>query len=163
GSADLRRRVPLRRADRGGARLGGAPRRVGGGERMSVSSTAPVLRAHGVGKSFFGVEVLRGIDFEVRPGEVHGLVGENGAGKSTLMKIIAGVQPADEGRIEYRGEEVRYSHPRQAMDAGIVTVFQEFTLLPERTVADNVFLGREPRRGGFVDRKAMNRRTQELL
>ncbi|UNK71859.1 sugar ABC transporter ATP-binding protein [Microbacterium sp. H1-D42] len=122
-----------------------------------------VLSVRSVGKSFFGVEVLRGIDFDVRRGEVHGLVGENGAGKSTLMKIIAGVQPADTGTIEYRGREVHYTHPRQAMDAGIVTVFQEFTLLPERTVAQNVFLGREPRRGGLVDNRAMVARTRELL
>lgn len=122
-----------------------------------------VLAVTGIRKSFFGVEVLKGIDFEVRPGEVHGLVGENGAGKSTLMKIIAGVQPADSGVVRYRGEEVRHTHPRQAMDDGIVTVFQEFTLLPERTVAQNVYLGREPRRGGLVDRRAMNRRTAELL
>ncbi len=122
-----------------------------------------VLRTRGVGKSFFGVRVLSDIDLEVRRGEVHGLVGENGAGKSTLMKIIAGVQPADEGVVEYRGEPVRYSHPRQAMDAGIVTVFQEFTLLPERTVAQNVYLGREPRRGGFLDQQGMVQRTRALL
>ena len=130
---------------------------------MTATITQPVLEVSGIRKSFFGVEVLKGIDFDVRPGEVHGLVGENGAGKSTLMKIIAGVQPADEGTVHYRGDEVRYAHPRQAMDEGIVTVFQEFTLLPERTVAQNVYLGREPRRGGFVDQKAMIRRTSELL
>ncbi|PCE16008.1 sugar ABC transporter ATP-binding protein [Microbacterium sp. SZ1] len=130
---------------------------------MTTLTTDAVLAVTGIRKSFFGVEVLRGIDFDVRPGEVHGLVGENGAGKSTLMKIIAGVQPADEGTVRYRGEEVRHTHPRQAMDEGIVTVFQEFTLLPERTVAQNVYLGREPRRAGFVDRKAMNARTDELL
>jgi len=130
---------------------------------MNATTTQPVLAVSGIRKSFFGVEVLKGIDFDVRPGEVHGLVGENGAGKSTLMKIIAGVQPADEGTVAYRGEEVHHAHPRQAMDAGIVTVFQEFTLLPERTVAQNVYLGREPRRGGFVDSKAMISRTAELL
>ena len=84
---------------------------------MSMTATDAVLDVRGVHKSFFGVEVLKGIDFDVRPGEVHGLVGENGAGKSTLMKIIAGVQPADEGQIRYRGTEVQYAHPRQAMDA----------------------------------------------
>ena len=130
---------------------------------MSAVETASVLEVSGIRKSFFGVEVLKGVDFDVRPGEVHGLVGENGAGKSTLMKIIAGVQPADEGVVRYRGDEVHHAHPRQAMDDGIVTVFQEFTLLPERTVAQNVYLGREPRRGGFVDRAAMNTRTADLL
>ncbi|MCT9820863.1 sugar ABC transporter ATP-binding protein [Microbacterium sp. W1N] len=122
-----------------------------------------VLRAVGVGKSFFGVRVLSGIDLTVRRGEVHGLVGENGAGKSTLMKIMAGVHQADEGHVEFDGERTAFTHPRQAMDAGLVTVFQEFNLLPERTVAQNVFLGREPRRAGFLDTGAMVRRTRDLL
>ena len=122
-----------------------------------------VLRARGIGKSFFGVSVLQGVDLDVRRGEVHGLVGENGAGKSTLMKILAGVHQADEGTVAYEGETVAFTHPRQAMDAGLVTVFQEFTLLPERTVAQNVFLGREPTRGGFIDKRAMVRRTRALL
>ncbi|WP_243233290.1 sugar ABC transporter ATP-binding protein [Microbacterium sp. CIAB417] len=130
---------------------------------MTTEQAEPVLTVRGVGKSFFGVRVLSDIDFDVRPGEVHGLVGENGAGKSTLMKIIAGVQSPDGGVIEYQGAEVHHTHPRQAMDAGIVTVFQEFTLLPERTVAQNVYLGREPRRFGFVDQKAMIKRTGALL
>ncbi|WP_435746324.1 sugar ABC transporter ATP-binding protein [Microbacterium sp. PMB16] len=130
---------------------------------MTETTTSSVLAVDGIRKSFFGVEVLKGIAFDVRPGEVHGLVGENGAGKSTLMKIIAGVQPADEGTVTYRGEAVHHAHPRQAMDVGIVTVFQEFTLLPERTVAQNVYLGREPRRAGFVDQRGMIRRTGELL
>ncbi|GAA3911979.1 sugar ABC transporter ATP-binding protein [Microbacterium invictum] len=122
-----------------------------------------VLRARGIGKGFFGVRVLSGIDVEVRRGEVHGLVGENGAGKSTLMKILAGVHTADEGTVELEGREVSFTHPIQAMDAGLVTVFQEFTLLPERTVAQNVFLGREPRRAGFVDKREMITRARALL
>ena len=122
-----------------------------------------VLSARGVGKAFFGVRVLSGIDFDVRRGEVHGLVGENGAGKSTLMKILAGVHTPDEGTVEFEGREAAFTHPRQAMDAGLVTVFQEFNLLPERTVAQNVFLGREPRRAGFTDQAGMIRRARELL
>ncbi len=122
-----------------------------------------VLCAEGIGKSFFGVPVLHGVDLVVRRGEVHGLVGENGAGKSTLMKILAGVYVPDAGTVEFEGRTVAYAHPRQAMDAGLVTVFQEFNLLPERTVAQNVFLGREPRAGGFIDRAGMVRRTQALL
>lgn len=122
-----------------------------------------VLRATGIGKSFFGVRVLTGIDISVRRGEVHGLVGENGAGKSTLMKILAGVHPADEGTVEFEGGQVQFTHPLQAMNAGLVTVFQEFNLLPERTVAQNVFLGREPRKAGFIDKRGMIRRTQSLL
>ena len=95
---------------------------------------------------------------DVRRGEVHGLVGENGAGKSTFMKILAGVHQADAGTVEFeRSTRCASRIPVQAMDAGLVTVFQEFNLLPERTVAQNVFLGREPRRAGFIDKKAMVR------
>jgi len=122
-----------------------------------------VLTARGITKRFFGVTVLEGIDFDLRRGEVHGLVGENGAGKSTLMKILAGVYHADEGSVEFGGREVEYSHPVQAMNDGLVTVFQEFNLLPERTVAQNVFLGREPRRGPFIDKRAMVTRTRAIL
>lgn len=125
--------------------------------------SAPVLSVRGVGKSFFGVSVLRDIDLDVQPGRVHGLVGENGAGKSTLMKILAGVYTADAGEVALEGRPVHFGHPVQAMRAGVATVFQEFNLLPERTVAENVYLGREPRRGPFVDRRRMARATSELL
>ena len=135
---------------------------VGAGP-VVADPAAAVLRASGIGKSFFGVPVLQDVAMDLRPGEVHGLVGENGAGKSTLMKILAGVHQADAGTVEYAGKRVVFTHPRQAMDAGLVTVFQEFTLLPERSVAENVFLGREPRRRGLVDRRAMVARTRELL
>ena len=130
---------------------------------IEVGVAPVVLRATGISKSFFGVRVLHGIDLDVRGGEVHGLVGENGAGKSTLMKIFAGVYQADAGSIDFEGRPVDFTSPRQAMDAGLVTVFQEFNLLPERTVAQNVFLGREPLRAGLIDRKAMVGRTRELL
>lgn len=123
----------------------------------------PVLTATGIGKSFYGVTVLDGINLEVRRGEVHGLVGENGAGKSTLMKILAGVHTADAGEITFEGRRVAFTHPMQATAAGLVTVFQEFNLLPERTVAQNVFLGREPRKAGFVDASAMVTRCREIL
>ena len=89
---------------------------------------------------------------------MHGLVGENGAGKSTLMKLLAGVYQPDEGTIELGGETVSFSHPLQAQHAGISTVFQEFNLLPERSVAENVWLGREPRRRGLVDTGRMQPR-----
>lgn len=123
----------------------------------------PVLKATDLAKEFFGVRVLHGVCLELYPGKVHGLVGENGAGKSTLMKILAGVYQADGGSVELAGEPVNFTHPVQAMDAGVATVFQEFNLLPERTVAQNIFIGREPRKGGFVDQKAMVTRTTELL
>ena len=92
-----------------------------------------------------------------------GLVGENGAGKSTLMKILAGVHQADEGIVEIDGKPVSFSHPVQAQQAGLSTVFQEFNLLPERTVAENIYLGREPRRRGLVDTGQMHRDTERLL
>ncbi|UBU18946.1 sugar ABC transporter ATP-binding protein [Nonomuraea gerenzanensis] len=117
----------------------------------------------GIGKSFLGVRVLSGVDLEVTAGEVHAVVGENGAGKSTLMKIICGVHAPDEGTIEIDGRPVSFGHPLEARRAGITIIHQEFNLLPERTVAENVFLGREPVRRGLVDRVAMEEATAGLL
>jgi ABC-type sugar transport system ATPase subunit len=123
----------------------------------------PLLRMEGITKSFFGVRVLDGVDFDCRAGEVHALVGENGAGKSTLMKILAGAYQADAGRVLLDGREVRFGHPREAQAWGISIIYQEFNLLPDRTVAQNIFLGREPRRGLVVDQGAMAAATAELL
>ncbi|MGC5014581.1 sugar ABC transporter ATP-binding protein [Streptosporangium sp. DT93] len=117
----------------------------------------------GIGKSFLGVRVLGGVDLETAAGEVHAVVGENGAGKSTLMKILAGVHAPDEGTIEIDGRNVAFGHPVEAQRAGVAIIYQELTLLPERTVAENVFLGREPVRRGLVDRGAMESATAELL
>ncbi|MBB3668268.1 sugar ABC transporter ATP-binding protein [Garicola koreensis] len=122
-----------------------------------------LLRIRGLSKSFFGVEVLHGIDLTVQAGEVHGLVGENGAGKSTVMKTLAGVHTADSGSIELDGKEVSFDHPLQAQRGGVATVFQEFNLLPERTVAENVYLAREPRSGGLVQRRRMEQDTASLM
>ncbi|WP_026923649.1 sugar ABC transporter ATP-binding protein [Glycomyces arizonensis] len=126
-------------------------------------SPSPVLAMRGIDKAFLGVPVLRSVDLDIEPGEVHALVGENGAGKSTLMKILAGVHTADAGTIELHGRAVSFTHPLQAQHAGIATVFQEFNLLPELSVAENLHLGREPRRRGLIDRRAMAERTAELL
>ncbi|ADD44299.1 sugar ABC transporter ATP-binding protein [Stackebrandtia nassauensis] len=125
--------------------------------------TSPLVRLTGIRKSFLGNEVLHGVDLDVAPGEVHALVGENGAGKSTLMKILAGVYRPDAGGLEVDGQPVRFEHPLHAQRAGVATVFQEFNLLPERSVAENVYLGREPRRAGLVDRRRMRRDTAALL
>ena len=130
---------------------------------MNERASSPVLRVTGLSKSFFGVPVLQDAALQLHAGEVHGLVGENGAGKSTLMKVLAGVHERDAGTVEIDGTPVEFHHPTQAHAAGLSTVFQEFNLLPDRTVAENVFLGREPRRGPLVDRRTMNARTGELL
>jgi ABC-type sugar transport system ATPase subunit len=124
---------------------------------------APLLEMRGIGKEFLGVRVLDDIDLDCERGEVHAIVGENGAGKSTLMKILAGAYVASEGEIRIDGEQVAFHHPLEAQHAGVSIIYQEFTLLPDRTVAENVFLGREPMRGVIVDRRTMEQRTAELL
>ncbi|MFE4634961.1 sugar ABC transporter ATP-binding protein [Streptomyces sp. NPDC056773] len=122
-----------------------------------------MLRMTGICKSFPGARVLTDVDLEVEPGEVHALIGENGAGKSTLMKILAGVHAPDGGTIELDGRTLSFKHPTDAQRAGVSIIYQELTLLPERTVAENVFLGREPKRLGLVDRAAMEEATSALL
>ncbi len=128
-----------------------------------AESAQVVLRMTGIGKSFLGIRVLRGIDLSATAGEVHAVVGENGAGKSTLMKILAGVHQPDEGTVEIGGQIRSFAHPVEAQRAGVAIIYQEFNLLPERSVADNVFLGREPTRRGLVDRAAMDEATSRLL
>ncbi|SOD83600.1 ribose transport system ATP-binding protein [Streptomyces sp. 1222.2] len=130
---------------------------------MSGLLPSPLLALRGIGKSFLGVRVLDGVDLQVRPGEVHAVVGENGAGKSTLMKVVSGVHQPDEGTVEFAGAPRTFRSPREAQQAGIGIVHQELTLLPERTVAENVWLGREPLRRGLVDRGAMLSLTAGLL
>jgi ABC-type sugar transport system ATPase subunit len=128
-----------------------------------AKQAVPLLQMRGITKSFFGVPVLDAVDLEVMAGEVHAVVGENGAGKSTLMKILAGAYQPDAGSILLDGEEVRFGHPRQAQERGVSIIYQEFNLLPERTVAQNIFLGREPARGPLVDNRAMEEATARLL
>ncbi|NUO64149.1 MAG: sugar ABC transporter ATP-binding protein [Gemmatimonadaceae bacterium] len=114
-------------------------------------------------KRFAGVVALRAVDFSLRPGEVHALVGENGAGKSTLIRVITGAHRPDDGRIVLDGEEVAFHSPAQAQAAGITAVHQEIHLLALRTVAENIFLGREPRRFGLVDWTRMYRDARVAL
>lgn len=122
------------------------------------------VRMTGIAKSFSGVSVLRGVDFEVRSGEVHALVGGNGAGKSTLMKILEGVHRPDGGTIEVAGRTVTFGSSHDALRAGVGMIFQEFSLIPTLSVAQNVYLTREPSgRGGLIDDRAAERRTAELF
>jgi ribose transport system ATP-binding protein len=116
-----------------------------------------------IAKSFPGVRALESAQFDLRAGEVHGLVGENGAGKSTLMKILAGIYRRDSGVIRVRGQEQEITSPRAAQDLGITVIHQELNLMGHLTVAQNVFIGREPRRGMFLDEKALNRKTADLF
>ena len=119
----------------------------------------------GIEKTFPGVHALNECQFELRSGEVHALVGENGAGKSTLMKVLAGVYRKDAGRILYKGQEVDIPNPRVALDLGISMIHQELNLMPHLTVAQNIFIGREPRKGPrfWLDETRLNRQAEQLF
>jgi ABC-type sugar transport system ATPase subunit len=131
-------------------------------ESETASAAVPALKVTGVTKSYRHVQALRGVDLEVRPAEVHALLGDNGAGKSTLMKILAGAVSHDHGTIEVNGVEQSFAKPADAQAAGIETVYQDLALAPSLSPGENLFLGREiMRKGflgklGFVDRKAMS-------
>ncbi len=116
-----------------------------------------------ISKYFPGVKALQEVSFEVRAGEVHAIVGENGAGKSTLMKILAGTYQPDGGTIELGGERVGNWNPREALDRGIGMIYQELSLVPDLTVAENIALGRMPKKGPFVDYAAVRRQAEEVL
>src|SRR5947207_8821402 len=125
---------------------------------------SPILEVQGITKSFGGVEALRGVDFALYAGEIHGLVGENGAGESTLMKIIAAVHPDFSGRFILDGHETRFHSARDAHAAGIAMVHQELSVAPDLTVAENVFLGNQPtNRLGIVQWRRMAREASEQL
>ncbi|WP_287410056.1 sugar ABC transporter ATP-binding protein [Oceanithermus sp.] len=123
----------------------------------------PVLETLNLTKVFPGVVALDDVSLTLYPGEVLGLVGENGAGKSTLMKLIGGVFPPTRGRIRYRGEEVQFRTPKDALDAGISIVYQELNLIPHLSVAENIFINRLPRRRGFVDWGRLYRDAARIL
>ena len=124
----------------------------------------PILALRGVTKRFGGATALDNVDFELLPGEIHGLVGENGAGKSTLMKILSGVHAPDEGEIVLRGEVVTFSTPAESKARGIGMIYQELSCMPALTVAENVFLGSQPTtRSGLIDWKKMRRDAGEHL
>jgi len=122
-----------------------------------------MLVMRGIVKQFPGVRALDGVDLDVRPGEVHCLLGQNGAGKSTLIKVLAGVHQPDEGTIEWEGTPVRPTSPNDAIRLGFATIYQELDLVEGLSVAENIFLGHEHARLGFVNRTAGNRAARQVL
>lgn len=129
---------------------------------MAHSDSPSILEMRGITKRFPGLIALDNVDFAVRAGEMHALIGQNGAGKSTLMKILAGVYSTDGGEMFIEGQPVRFHHPRDALRLGIGTVYQDLSLVPKLTVADNIFLGRET--GGFIiDEAAIIQQAQAIL
>ena len=122
-----------------------------------------ILTMKDIDKSFPGVHALDHVNFEVRRGEVHALMGENGAGKSTLMKVLTGIYQKDSGSITYKGQEVAFHNTREAQDAGIVIVHQELNMVGDLTVAQNIFIGREPKKGIRVDDKKMIEDSKKLF
>ncbi len=122
-----------------------------------------LLEMRGIRKSFPGVKALRGVDLSLAGGEVLALLGENGAGKSTLIKVLAGAHRADEGAILIDGREAEFHSPHDARDAGVGVIYQEFNLVPGLTAADNIFLGQEKSRGGFIAEKEQNEAAAKLF
>lgn len=131
---------------------------------MAPESTMPLWELENITKIYPGVRANDGVSMALYPGEIHGLLGENGSGKSTLIKILSGVHQPDSGSIRYRGQEVHLETPIAARRKGVTTVFQEFSLVPTLTVAENIFLGQPLRKAGFLlDWKRMKREALEVL
>jgi galactofuranose transport system ATP-binding protein len=128
-----------------------------------VADPTPLLSMRGIDKAFPGVQALEGVDFDLVAGEIHALVGENGAGKSTLIKALTGVERPDAGVVTFAGQEIAVRSPGHAQALGISTVYQEVNLCPNLSVAENVLIGREPRRFGRIDWPALNRRAADVL
>ncbi|SEI51348.1 monosaccharide ABC transporter ATP-binding protein, CUT2 family [Paraburkholderia diazotrophica] len=127
------------------------------------SARAPLLDMQGIDISFGGVPALRGANLTVAAGEVHALIGQNGAGKSTMIKILTGAYRRSGGSVRFEGREIDFRTPKEAREAGISTIYQEINLVPFRSVAENIFLGREPRRFGLIDWREVQRRASALL
>src|ERR671916_1599150 len=132
-------------------------------ETKPPETKAPVVRLRNISKYFPGVHAVDGVDLDIMPGEVHVVAGENGAGKSTLMKLLSQVERPSEGEIEFSGEPITFRGPGRAQSLGIAMVYQEFALAPHLSVAENLFLGREPARAGFVNRRKEKERAVDLL
>lgn len=130
---------------------------------MSDYPATELLRLRGIGKRFPGVVALSGVDLTVRAGEIHALLGENGAGKSTLIKVLTGVYQPEEGEMTFAGRPARPGAPREAEELGISTVYQEVNLLPALSVAENLLLGRQPGKGGFIHWAETRRHAKNAL
>ena len=130
---------------------------------MTTDQHQEILRTEGLSKFFPGVKALDNVDFSLRRGEIMALLGENGAGKSTLIKALTGVYHADRGTIWLEGQAISPKNTAHAQQLGIGTVYQEVNLLPNMSVADNLFIGREPKRFGLLRRKEMEKRATELM
>ncbi len=128
-----------------------------------AESNKDIITMEGIHKSFPGVQALEDVDFTLKRGEIHALVGENGAGKSTLIKIMTGVERPDQGTLTLEGKEVLIKSPQHAQDLGISTVYQEVNLCPNLTVAENILIGREPMKWGSIDWKTMNTQARQIL
>lgn len=128
-----------------------------------MSELMPILTAQRLGKRFAGVTALDDVSLRVMPGEVLAVIGENGAGKSTLMKILAGVLPADSGQIYWDGQPLRLRNVSEALQLGIALIHQELNLVDNLSVAENLFLGREPQRLGLVDRRRLRLLARQAL
>lgn len=122
-----------------------------------------ILEMVNIDKDFSGVQVLFDINFELKRGEIHAIIGQNGAGKSVLMKILSGVYTRSSGKVIIDGEEVHYTTPMEARKKGIGMIFQEFSLIPTMTVSKNIFLNREPKKGIFIKDGEMIKASKEIL
>ncbi len=128
-----------------------------------MANNEVILKMSGVSKTFPGVKALKNVDFQLRAGEIHALMGENGAGKSTLIKVLTGVEELDSGEIYLSGEKILARSTQQAQELGISTVYQEVNLCPNLTVAENFYIGREPTQYGKINWKEINRRAEQAL
>jgi ABC-type sugar transport system ATPase subunit len=143
--------------------VGGPAARVPESPSAPAAARVPLLAMRGIRKRFAAGEVLHGVDFTLNHGEIHALVGQNGAGKSTLMKVLGGVYPDHAGDVAIEGRRVRLDSPRRALDAGVAVIYQEFALVPDLSVAENIALGREPEvpGRGVIARRLLDRRSAE--
>ena len=130
---------------------------------INAQNPSPLLEVQGLTKTFTATQALSEVDFTLYPGEVHALLGENGAGKSTLIKIVTGVYKKDSGTMLLEGSEIEPRSPRHAQELGISAVYQEINLIPTLSVAENIFLGRQPMRFGLVNMRSANRQARDLL